>query len=332
MNLLKLRTIRKISLVDKGAAIGAKVAYLKHLKESTMNLKDKIAQYVTKAITDALQPITDPPETPHEQLRIALAGIDVAKQAALYPKILEAVSKQGGDPQALLEAALADLPDDKRAAIMAAVAALHQAMPPPAEPPKPAVEPKADEPPIPEEEEEKLMAKRMEEVVKALSPEMQKAVAPLLAYTKQQDAKLEGLTKRLGSTEDKLAGEVAEKRLSAEVEVAKRFPFVPGDVTERAATLLAIRTGAGEEAYKKMVDSFDAANKLAKSGMSAPGTARISDEGDDDSAHAQMCRKARDLVEKSDKPLTFELAYARVAKQNKELYKKAALEQRAAYH
>jgi hypothetical protein len=285
-NLLTLKKLTGIHFVDKGAAIKPSVLVIKRIKErATMSLKEKIAKAFNTALENVIK------EDPN-------------------------INKE--DPKALLEAALADLPEDKRAAIMAAVGALHQATPPAPTP----IEPKQDEPPKPTEPEKQDGDKEdeeMEKLLKNLKPELRALVEPIMKAN-------ESLQKRLDETEGKLAEQVAKAEVKAELEaIEKNTAMVPGDIAKRAALLVSIKKEFGQEAHDEVLRSFTAANELIDKGrFSAPGSAHP--ELGPESAIAKLEAMAKDLIAKSKDPMDQTTAYAIVAKKNRELYNQAEAE------
>lgn len=290
--LLTLKKLREIHLVDKGAAIGARVVFAKRKDtEKPMTLKESIMALIAKNLDE----------------------------------VLKANGMAGQSPEALLETALAKVPEETRAAVLAAVAAMYQATPPKKEEPVKAepvkAEPVKEEPKpapapaeLPKKEEPVEMKKSLEEVLKSLDADSRALLEPVLKAKADAEA-------RLVEVEKARAGEVAKRELAEQVDVAKGFAHVPGDVNERAAVLLSVKK-QDEKSYAALVQSFKAAEELITKGksMEAVGSGRSTEGSDGETALAKLERMAKELVEKSDKKLTREQAFTRVCKANKDLY------------
>lgn len=287
--LLTLKKLREIHLVDKGAAIGARVVFAKRKEtEKPMTLKESIMALIAKNLDE----------------------------------VLKAEGLAGTSPEALLETALAKVPEETRAAILAAVAAMYRATPPkegPApEPPKVEEPAKADVPakeePPKKEEEPVEMKKNLDEVLKGLDADSRALLEPVLKAKADAEA-------RLVEVEKARSEEVAKRELAEQVDVAKSFAHVPGDIGERAAALLTVKK-QDEKAYASLCQSLKAAEEMISKGkaMEAAGSGRSSEGGDGEKALEKLERLAKELVEKSDKKLTREQAFTRVCKANKELY------------
>jgi hypothetical protein len=302
-NLLTLKKLTGIHFVDKGAAISPHVLVVKRAsKETQMSFEEILAAAIAKNLAAAF------------------------------------VAKEGeGNPQQLLEVALQDLPEDKRAAIMAAVAAMYQAMPPPAAAAAPAV-PKADEPKPDDEPKpaapapEKMEPKPEDAMAKAIAavPEEHRAVLEkALKGTDKLEAEIakrKALEDEVQSLSETVAKSTADTELAEQLEIAKTFKHVKGDFKKRAAMLLALKK-SNKEAYEEMLEHFKSSDALIKKALNkTEGTSRFDGDdggGDDVSAKDQLEKLADDLVQKSiidGKEVDFETAFNRVVKANKGLY------------
>ena len=301
-NLLRLLNIRKISFVDAGAAIGAKVAFAKH-KDPKMTLTPEQIAEITEKITKILQaPEADPKTEKVEVVKEGMAGMD---------------------PGALLEDALSDLPDDKKALIMALVGALHRSAPPEVAAPAPvaveveeakaedgqeADEGKAgDKPPIKPEEDEP-----MSKVLKGLTPEADEYIKALAATVEKQK-------KEIAEATEKIAKADVAKALAGQVEIAKSFTKVSGDIDKRASLLLGVLNTQGPEAHAELVRTLKSANEMIN--LDERGSARAGHVLDADGAVGEFEKLVKARM--ADKEEKYEIAYATVAKAHPKLYSAA---------
>jgi hypothetical protein len=323
MQRLKLKLLKGIHLVDKGAAIGARVIVMKrNAEERAMSLKDRLIEAVRKAVEPVLKEVE--PEKPK---------FDFAAFVKAYAEIQKEEPKS---QQELIDAALAKLPDEDKAMIMALIGAAHQMPPPAAAPEPPAAPEKQDEPEKPEPEEvvpEKADDNPEGDDMPEKKPDVEKAMKDLNPEAKVLFEKVLGekadAEKRLEDVEKALAEQTAERELAEQVEVSKQFLFVTGDVAKRAALLLSVKKNDGEDAYNELVRTLKSADEIAKkaNALDPRGTSR-GDGGDADTAYAKLRAMASELVAKADKPLSLEQALKRIQKtpEGRKLYVQARSE------
>jgi hypothetical protein len=322
---LKLKTSELFSLVDKGAGGDEehrpRIVLIKRLRRAPMDLKEKIkkaAATLLEAIGEKV-PEGKPADGKLDELLKVMSISDECKA-----KIREAVSK--GDPAAMLETALdaEGVSDAGKAAIMAAITAMHQSPPPPPdapkpEPPKAMDEPKAEDEPTeekPKPPEEADDMKALEKILKDAPEELKKALGEVLDENK-------ALAKRLGDAEDLIAKQTAERELAEQTEVAKQWPHVPGDIEKRAAALLALKR-ADEKGYEEMVKSLASAEEMAKTSehLRERGTTRGAASG---SAQAKLESLAKKLA--AEKDISYHAAFSKVARDNPKIYADAKNEE-----
>lgn len=250
----------------------------------------------------------------------------------LQKTIRASIAKEGAQsPQELFEASLEGLPDDRKAAIMSAYVAAQQAIPPaPAAPSDKAEgegdkpEGEGDKPAIPEEKAEgdkpeppkgeEDMSKALEKLPKEARVAIEKMQADAEIEKKRLADENAKLAKRLDETEDIIAKQRAEAEHAEMVEVAKRFPHAPGDIEERAVMLSKMKR-ADDNGYKALVETLEAAEELAKKGITEKGSSR---GGDDNDASAQLDNLAKKRA--SEKGIAFAKAYRQVVGENRGLY------------
>lgn len=290
--LLTLKKLRGIHLVDKGAAVGARVVFLKrdNPQEKIMSLKDTILQEVSKILDAA-----------------------IAKQEPA----------PASDPIKLIESALAGIKDEStKNALMAAITALYRANPPkPAEP--------APAPALPEKLEEKKpemeTAKRdTGDVLKNLDEKTRAAVEPFIKAKQEADTKIEELKKRLDESDKVVAEEVSKRELNEQIEIAKKWQLVPGDIPTRAGLLLSVKKNQGEKAYADLVQSFASANELLakthKGTSLGDATHGSVDTDDPEESYAKVKKMAEEIVEKSAGKMTSAKALRKIAREQPELW------------
>jgi hypothetical protein len=166
------------------------------------------------------------------------------------------------------------------------------------------------------------LKKNLEDVLKGLDDASRALLEPVLKAKADAEARLVEVEKARGE-------EVAKRELSEQVEVAKGFAHVPGDMNERAAVLLTIKK-QDEKSYASLVQSLKAAEELIAKGkaMEAAGSGRATSDTDE-KAMDKLTTMAKEMVAKSGaKNLTIEQAFTRVCKQNRELYNQMELERR----
>ncbi len=179
-----------------------------------------------------------------------------------------------------------------------------------------------------------MTAKQLKEIMKSLDEKSRKATEPILkaliesekalAAEKAKNVEISKASdKRIGALEDTVAKGVAESELAEQVEIAKQFPTVTGDINERAGILLSVLKNDGKKAHAALVQSFKSAEEMIKKsrGLNPRGTSMPGEDLDDDSAEGKLRAMADQMIEKSDKPMSPEQAFNKVCKlaKNKKL-------------
>lgn len=238
--------------------------------------------------------------------------------------------KEGGglkSPKEILESALADLPEEKQDAIMAAIAALSaQTGTAPAPSPEPSEEPKAsdDEPEetpkaegdAPKEEEERMakVMKHADENTKAVLADIAKAMAEV----KKESAELR---KENAELRKSVGAQAAKARRADFEKKAQELPMVVADTAKVAELLDEADAKLGDESKKTLIEALKRANAIAKSSQlfDERGTAIVG-EGTALGKLEGMAKSRVDEVRKSGGKLTYEQAFAEVMKENPRLY------------
>jgi hypothetical protein len=302
---LVITKLNEVHFVDKGGAVNARVLIAKRDADIGAN-----------------------PERSMDPKFVA----DFAKSWFDSFKKAEAAGLALGDPEKLLEQALTSVKDEAtKGAIMAAVAALFRSAPPkPAEKDVPSTEDvamsAAPTPPAPpkapkEEPPAAPLGKSLDSIMKSASPEI-KAVFEELAKSQEASKKeAEDLRKRFDAIEKERAEEISKRELTEEIEVAKRFPHVRGDIAKRAAMLHSIKKNQGKAVYDDLIETLASCQEIAKKALEKPvnGSSQ-NDENDKGGAYAKLKAAADELVSKSNGKLTYGKAVRQVAKDNPELY------------
>lgn len=245
-----------------------------------------------------------------------------AQDMTLDAKILKALedihkavtSKAEGDvtdsPEKLLEQALADLPDNKKKAIMAAIAALYRTEPPKPEPAKPEQAP---------ESEVVAASEASSEGDKKPEPDVGKVLKGLPAEAKSWISKLDterrALAERVEKAERLVAQHEANARHAEMVELVKSMPFIPGDTEEMVTSLLALKS-ASQHGFDAMVKKLKSVNEVLKGSKIYTGVGSTREGGDDAASRvAEMTSKR--MAEKNE---PYEVAYTNILKAHPDLY------------
>lgn len=344
-NLLTLKKLKGVHLVDRGAALGARVLFLKRAQETAMSLKDTILKKIGEIIDQHMTTPVDDPDAKR---------VDAMKRATELIAKFQKESASPADLQAQLEAAMAGVDEKTKAALMAVFTLAYQAMPPAAAPKAapaapapapgaPAVPAKADTaagaapipPTAPNPKEIPMTAKKLEDVLKSLDAESRAALEPVLKAKETAEAKVaeaaaenEKLAKRLGEVEGTVAEQIAKSEMAVEVEVAKRFPHVPGDITKRAARLLGIRKTQGDAGYKDAIQELTAsevmfAKSLGKTKGTSAGDESTTDANEPKEAYEKLKAMEDEVVAKSGGKIKKSAARRKIREENPELYAQA---------
>ena len=302
---LELGKVELLSVVDKGASGDRRhrprIVLLKRQQREggIMGLFDRIRKNVNETLDETLAAETE---------ATGKGCKEVEKADDAQGAFLEMLETMG-------------LSDEQKASLkMAFMSALAAQPPSPKpEPPPDAARQTTEVVRKPEDE----MAKEEGPDVKDVDPEAKKETAEQ-AMAKRLDDMPEDIRKafadmqaRTEELEKQHAEDIAKRELGEQLEVAKRFPHVAGDMNQRAALLLSVKKTQGDKAYGQLVKVYEEAQRIAKAGggLDELGTLRADFDADAETEFENEVKK----IQKAD-GCTKQIAFKRAKQRNPELY------------
>lgn len=313
---LVLNEAELLSVVDKGASGNARVSPKIVLVKRRTGIMGLLSKWFKNGKVKAVEKRKDC----LAELKKQLADLEDDARNGVLAAYSQVVLKLEGDVQAMLEAALAGLPDDKVAAIMAAFQMAVQSPAPPAPAPE---APKMDPEPKPEEKADGEMPAEEEDetakVLKSMDPAGRKLLEKVLKSNRD-------LEKRLDT-------ETTKRRERESIEKANQTPHVPGELDERAKLLAEADESLSEESRETLNKILTGSNALIAKSLEELGTTGAggpSAGSAEAKAHEMAKARLADVRKSGDRKRTFEQVLDEIWEENPDLYKQYVQEQEKA--